>query len=489
MTEVDAASATTGIFTVNASGLATASGYSFAAFATNATGNDYSSVATFTTLPAMPIVTSPTSANITPTSATMGGNVTSGGTSALTKVGVVYSQFFVNSNPQLGGTGVTELDAASATTGVFTVNAIGLIPFDPWEFAAFATNSAGTTYSSLAAFVTLPMPPTVTTPTSANLTPTTATLGGNVTSEGTFALTKVGLVYALTSTNPNPIVGGSGVTEVDLATPTIGVFTVNAGSLTPGSGYSFAAFAITSGGPSYSSVATFTTLPATPVVTSPTSANVTLTTATLGGNVTSGGTSALTQVGLVYALTSTNPNPTVGGGGVTEVDLAAPATGVFTVNASGLTAGSGYSFAAFAINASGPSYSSVATFTTLPPTPIVTSPTSANVTLTTATLGGNVTSGGTSTLTKVGVVYALNITNPNPAVGGSGVTEVDLATPATGVFTVSASRLTSGSGDRSPPSPSIASAPATAWRPSPPRASSSPTRTMSSTEPRPASLP
>jgi DNA-binding beta-propeller fold protein YncE len=104
-----------------------------------------------------------------------------------------------------------------------------------------------------------------------------------------------------------------------------------------------------------------------PIVTSPTATAITPTTATLGGTVTSDGGASLTTVGIVFALTSANPNPTIGGTGVTEIDAAAAALGIFTIDASLLTPGKGYSFAAFATNSIGTAYSPVATFTTVLP--------------------------------------------------------------------------------------------------------------------------
>jgi hypothetical protein len=99
---------------------------------------------------------------------------------------------------------------------------------------------------------------TVTTPTSTAITATTATLGGDVTSSAGTSITACGVVYS--STNTNPTIGGSGVTNAT-TTGTNGVFTVNVSSLTPGSTYYFAAYATNSGGTSYSPVSTFTALP------------------------------------------------------------------------------------------------------------------------------------------------------------------------------------------------------------------------------------
>jgi photosystem II stability/assembly factor-like uncharacterized protein len=99
-------------------------------------------------------VTTPTSASIAATSATLGGNVTSAGGATITARGIVYSQTATNNNPQIGGTGVTNV-VGSGTTGVFTVTASGLTATTTYTYAAYATTSAGTTYSSTGTFTTL----------------------------------------------------------------------------------------------------------------------------------------------------------------------------------------------------------------------------------------------------------------------------------------------------------------------------------------------
>jgi uncharacterized repeat protein (TIGR01451 family) len=101
-------------------------------------------------------------------------------------------------------------------------------------------------------------------------------------------------------------------------------------------------------------------------VVTPTDTSITATTATLGGDATSDGGASIFERGVLYSLTSTNSNPTIGGTGVTEVDDPSGGTGVFTESVSGLTPGSGYSFVAFATNSAGTAYTSpVSTFTTL----------------------------------------------------------------------------------------------------------------------------
>ena len=108
-------------------------------------------------------------------------------------------------------------------------------------------------------------------------------------------------------------------------------------------------------------------VPTVPAVTTPTSASVAASTATLGGNVTSNGGATITAIGIAYSVTSTNSNPRIGDTGVTNA-TGTGTTGVFTVNVTGLTAGTAYTFAAYATNGVGTAYTSTATFTTvLPP--------------------------------------------------------------------------------------------------------------------------
>lgn len=108
----------------------------------------------------------------------------------------------------------------------------------------------------------LPVPPlAVVDPTSADITATTATLGGNVTGDAEL-VSERGVVFSLTSENPDPLVAGSGVTTVTTS-GTSGVFTVPITGLLPNRSYSFKAYAEKGDrSTTYSNVTTFTTLAA-----------------------------------------------------------------------------------------------------------------------------------------------------------------------------------------------------------------------------------
>ena len=107
-----------------------------------------------------PRVTTPTSANIANTSATLGGNVTDIGSSAITERGVVVAPTSVDADPNIGDAGVTKIVEGATTTGVFTVNAAGLTPNTNYSFAAYATNAGGTNYTPVATFTTTISDPT-----------------------------------------------------------------------------------------------------------------------------------------------------------------------------------------------------------------------------------------------------------------------------------------------------------------------------------------
>jgi len=100
-----------------------------------------------------PTVTGPTVADVTTTSATLGGDVTSDGAGALTQRGVVYCAG--SCTPTIGGAGVTNVADATATTGAFTVSATGLASSTTFTARAYAINNTGTTYSTSGTFTTL----------------------------------------------------------------------------------------------------------------------------------------------------------------------------------------------------------------------------------------------------------------------------------------------------------------------------------------------
>lgn len=102
-----------------------------------------------------------------------------------------------------------------------------------------------------------------------------------------------------------------------------------------------------------------------PTISSPTSANITVTTADLGGNITSLGCAKVIERGIIYSTTN-GFNPATSG--TTVAQTPGPyTTGAFTLAVSGLTISTTYYFVAYAKSSDGTSYTSQGSFTTRTP--------------------------------------------------------------------------------------------------------------------------
>jgi hypothetical protein len=218
---------------------------------------DYNDAATMWTVKAAVVAqpptvttTSPVTA-ITATTATAAGNVTSDGGSPITERGIVYSD--TATTPTTANNKV----AVTGTTGEMSTNLTDLTPHKKYYVRAYATNAIGTAYGAVVEFTTTAQTtglPVVVTSAVTAITQTTATAGGNVTSDGGHEITERGVVYSSTKTVPN-IDDSTDVT----ATGTTGVFTTPLSGLTSRTKYYVRAYAINSVGIAYGAVVEFTT--------------------------------------------------------------------------------------------------------------------------------------------------------------------------------------------------------------------------------------
>jgi len=95
----------------------------------------------------IPVLTTTAVSNITQTTASCGGNITSDGGATVTVRGVCWS---TNQNPSIAGSKTTDGTGA----GSFTSNITGLTAGTIYYVRAYATNSAGTGYGSAMSFTT-----------------------------------------------------------------------------------------------------------------------------------------------------------------------------------------------------------------------------------------------------------------------------------------------------------------------------------------------
>jgi len=101
-------------------------------------------------------------------------------------------------------------------------------------------------------------PPTVTTAAATSIATNSATLGGDVTADGGATVSERGVVYALSSVNTDPLIGGTGVVQVQIGNGT-GSFSQSIESFTQATAYHFNAYAINSAGTNYGTADSFTT--------------------------------------------------------------------------------------------------------------------------------------------------------------------------------------------------------------------------------------
>ena len=274
-------------------------------------------------------------------------------------------------------------------------------------------------------------------PISAHVTANTATLGGEVTTDGGAAITERGVVYAAAATNAAPQIGGAGVTRLT-AVGTTGTFYLEVGSLAPETAYSVRAYATNSLGTSYSGVGTFATQPGLkPILTTAAVSGLSTTTATLNGTVNPNG--FLTTARFEYGSTASYGSAAA----VTLVDPANTTAQAVSVALVDLSAGTRYYYRLTATNIEGTSQTAAGTFWTDSLPSFQAMLYSNAVTATSASLGG-VVSGG-SLITGRGVVYAKVGINDDPTIGGSGVTQVS-GTGTYGPFTIGVAGLTPDTG-------------------------------------------
>ena len=146
-------------------GLSNGTPYTFIVRANNILGSSLPSLPSAAVAPAtVPTLANPSSSMITASGATLGGIIDDDGGASILERGMVYSRTSINSNPQIGGTGVTSVQDMTngSMLGSFTVGLTDLTPHTEYAFAAYATNEQGTVYSANNNFVTLSIEMTLT---------------------------------------------------------------------------------------------------------------------------------------------------------------------------------------------------------------------------------------------------------------------------------------------------------------------------------------
>lgn len=327
--------------------LTPATTYYVRAYAINQFGTSYGQEISFTTTFNLPSLTTAIVSNITTTTAVSGGaDINAGGGTILEK-GVVWS---TSQNPTINLPTKTNNGGG---TGLFTSNITGLNPGTLYYVRAYATNGAGTSYGNQISFTTTSVAlPTLTTNSVTSITTTSASCGGNISSDGGSAVTSRGVVW---STSQNPTIADSKTIDGT----GIGSFLSTITGLSPGTLYYIRAYATTLSGTAYGGQQQFTTTGSVPTLSTTTISSITSSSAVSGGFITSTGGNAITNRGVVW---STSQNPTIALS--TKTSEGAGTVGTFVSSITGLSPSTTYYVRAYATNSSGTGYGTQLSFTT-----------------------------------------------------------------------------------------------------------------------------
>ena len=385
----------TGVFTTTLSGLATSHLYYARAYATNSVGTAYGATDSFTTvLVSVPTITTDSPTSVTYTSVLTGVSVSSAGGSTITWQGVCYG-----TSPYP----TTSSSVYSTATGVghFVADLTGLTAGTTYYVRAFSQNSSGTAYGSQYSFTTPALAiPTVSTNTVIGISATTATSGGDISSDGGSYVSVRGVCYSKYGT---PTVDSSTTSDGSGT----GIYNSNMTGLTASTTYYVRAYATNSIGRGYGSVISFTT---DSIVTTSASlpvvgTDVPHTTSSAyasGGYVSISGGSSVTARGVCWG---TSTPPSLSGGSYTTDGSG---LGYFTSTITSLSGcGTTYYIRAYATNSTGTGYGNIYSFSTgLLPT--ITSDSISSVSTSSLTYTADVTVDGGCSVTTRGVCWAIH---------------------------------------------------------------------------------
>ena len=297
----------------------------------------------------VPTVTTSAADLITGVSANVPGAITATGGENASARGVCYG---TSANPTTADSKVQDVGYQAYGVGSFIKSITGLSPNTTYHARAFATNSAGTAYGADIEFTTNNIP-TVTTTAISGIGATSATSGGNVTSEGGASVTARGVCW---NTTGNPTTANTKTSNGTGA----GAFASSITGLTHNTLYYVRAYATNSVGIAYGSQVTFTTLSAPVVTTTSPATEITKAKALVSCTIVSIGGVSPTVRGICW---NTTGSPTTADS--KAYDSGAFYAGGFSKYATGLSATTTYYVRAYATNSIGTAYGNVITFTTL----------------------------------------------------------------------------------------------------------------------------
>ncbi len=395
----------------------------------------------------IPEITTLNTSNVSFTSATLNGNITSMGAASLIKSGFVCSKTESGENLVIGTSGVNSFSKDGGYIGGFNYNITELSSNSTYYVRAYAINEAGISYGNMTSFSTMDYTlPEITTLSASNVSYTTVILNGKINNTGNTSITQHGFVYSNNISGDNLIIGNDESIIASNLGGGQGNFNRNLHGLSSNTTYYAKAYATNTAGTVYGNEIMLSTKEySLPSVVTLSANNILFTTAKLNGNITDLGASSIIQHGFIYSSTNSGSELVFGKNGVNILpNTNAGSIGNYSNNISGLSSNNTYYVKAYVINFIGTNYGNEISLTTPDYTlPEITTLSANNVSYTSATLNGTINDTGNTSVLQHGFIYSRLVSGEGLLIGNSNVSNISDINGNHGDFSKNINGLTS----------------------------------------------
>lgn len=292
---------------------------------------------------------------------TLNGEYTKDYNYSVTEAGFVYA---TNNNPQNGGTVVKcKKDEIKEVNSAYKFSTtISNLSRGTYYYQTYATTDYGTAYGEVLSFK-ISITPVVATLAPTNILAETATLNGQIETEGDPAYMERGFVYSKSYQLPTVDDPANATTKVPVSGRNK-TFSANISSLVENATYYVRAYATSEDGTFYGEVKSFVPSSPLPSVSTLDVTNILETSATLNGRIDNPGEPAYTERGFLYS--ESHETPTMSDSRTSTPKVVVDGTSRdFETSISSLKMGTTYYVRAYATSSKGTSYGEVKSFTTI----------------------------------------------------------------------------------------------------------------------------
>ena len=353
----------TGSISSNVSSLLPNTTYYIRSYATNSAGTSYGTDVILTTSSGLASASTQTTTAISSIAATLNGTIISLGDSPVTAHGFCWNTTGAPTTTD------SKVDiGVRSVAGTLSSNISNLTPNTTYYVRTWATNSAGTVYSTDVTFTTTTGLGSVSTQAGTQIKSRAVTLNATILSLGDSPVTAYGFCA---NTTGSPTLADFKINKGTILN--VGTFTYDITGISPNTTYFVRSYITNSAGTFFGTEISFTTPTGLPLVSTEASTLITGTTATLNGTISAEGDTPVTSYGFCWSTTGT---PTIAD---IKIDKGAlNVTGSYTHAMTNLEMGKVYYIRAYATNTNGTSYGSLQAFQTLGVIMNVTVPTGTN---------------------------------------------------------------------------------------------------------------